>query len=321
MITIGTFNLNNLFSRFNFKGVADDSSAGPDAESSITYTFDSDSIYKLRTYKGKLVKGKDPEKTQTVASRIKSMNVDVLALQEVEDIDTLKQFNKDFLNDLYPFQVLVEGNDDRLIDVALLSKLPVGPVTSWRHAIHPVDTSRPVFSRDLLEVEIWNQSRTKKLLTVFNNPLKSQLVDFRTDPNEGKKENDKKRTRQAEIIAEIVNNRMCDGIPYAILGDMNDTVDSPCLDPIANNVSLGLVNALANPKETHPPKKDNPPPNTKSWTHRFKESGKPARYELYDQIWISPRLQSKLKGAWIDRRTNLTGDGSDHDPAWIVLDI
>ena len=104
---------------------------------------------------------------------------------------------------------------------------------------------------------------------------------------------------------------------YLVVGDMNDPPTSASLAPMA----AGLVNGLSNPVETRPPKPDTPPPPSTAWTHRFKESGKPARYELFDQIWLSPALQDKQNGAWIDRRVNLTGDGSDHDPAWIGLEL
>ena len=40
-----------------------------------------------------------------------------------------------------------------------------------------------------------------------------------------------------------------------------------------------------------------------------------------DQVWLSPALAPKLKSAFIDRRTKLAGDGSDHDPSWVVLDL
>ena len=45
------------------------------------------------------------------------MDLDVLAVQEVEDIDTLRQFVREELKGLYPHSALIEGNDPRLIDV------------------------------------------------------------------------------------------------------------------------------------------------------------------------------------------------------------
>ena len=53
----------------------------------------------------------------------------------------------------------------------------------------------------------------------------------------------------------------------------------------------------------------------------FKFLRKPPRHELFDQIWLSPALKNSLQGAFIDRRTKHGGDGSDHDPAWIELDV
>ena len=64
---------------------------------------------------------------------------------------------------------------------------------------------------------------------------------------------------------------------------------------------------------------DSDQPAAPNWTHRFKETGVPPVYELYDQIWLSPGLSGHLSAACIHRRTNKTGNGSDHDPAWVEL--
>jgi hypothetical protein len=72
-----------------------------------------------------------------MAERILSFAPHVLAVQEVEDIDALNEFGKNFLEQAYPHQVLVEGNDPRLIDVGIYSKLTIGAVVSWTHLVHP----------------------------------------------------------------------------------------------------------------------------------------------------------------------------------------
>lgn len=60
------------------------------------------------------------------------------------------------------------------------------------------------------------------------------------------------------------------------------------------SAGLGLVDWLADPQETRPAKADTPAPASKAGTHRFKQSGKPARYELFGQVWLSlPWLPSK----------------------------
>jgi hypothetical protein len=102
---------------------------------------------------------------------------------------------------------------------------------------------------------------------------------------------------------------------------MNDTPDSEALQPLAQFAALELVDAMTEPQETRPAKADTPAPPTKAWTHRFKEWGQPASYQLFDQIWLRAALQENLSESWIDRCTKHSGDGSDHDPAWVILDL
>lgn len=321
-LTVGTFNLNNLFARWNFGGEIDAVRGGETrVNTTVTYSFTEPESYRIRTYDGMLIMAKSDTDRELIVERIKRMDLDVLAVQEVEDIDTLRSFAVNELDGMYPYQILLEGNDPRLIDLGILSKLPVGAMTSWRYAVHDEDLSRPVFSRDLLEVEILNHSRGKKLFTVYCNHLKSHYVPWNEDPVEGAQKANTRRRRQAETVARIVEARMRPDSSFIVLGDMNDPPDSEQLDGLINAPGLGLVDALSDPQETRPPKHDDPPPATAAWTHRYKESGKPAQYELYDQIWLSPALAGKQQEAWIDRRKLHKGDGSDHDPAWVVLEL
>jgi endonuclease/exonuclease/phosphatase family metal-dependent hydrolase len=319
-ISVGTFNLNNLFSRYNFK--AEISPEDSKLNSKVEYTFTDEETYKVRTYTGKLVSGKPKVDTETIATRIKEMGVDVLAMQEVEDIDTLKEFNRDYLDTLYPYQVLVEGNDPRLIDVAIFSKLPIGAIVSWQKAVHPDNTAEFVFGRDLLEVEIFDQNRQSVLFTLFNNHLKSNYVPWdEEDKEEAEDQIKTRRKQQAEMVASIIKARMKGDSKFIIVGDMNDVPDSELLEPFVKDAELSLVNGLKDAKETRPAKQDDPMPPSPMWTHRFKASGKPAEYNLYDQIWLSPNLGDKIVEAKIGRRTKHKGDGSDHDPAWVVLEL
>jgi endonuclease/exonuclease/phosphatase family metal-dependent hydrolase len=321
-ITIGTFNLNNLFSRYNFYGEIDAISSGnTEVGSTIEYHFADPNKYTIRKYLGNLVKGKPQAERDTIAQRIMAMDVDVLAVQEVEDIDTLKRFNIECLGRMYDYQVLIEGNDERLIDLGVLSKYPIGSITSWKEAVHTADPGIPVFGRDLLELEIWNTTRRRNLFTLYNNNLKSHFVPYNQDPVQGALLANQRRQKQAEVIAQIVEARMRPNSSYIILGDMNDPPNSQWLDLFVSSSALNLQNALTNPVETRPPKADNPMPASSAWTHRYKPSGQPAQYELYDQIWLSPALANKQTGQWVDRRKNHGGDGSDHDPAWIELDL
>ncbi|HEX6263472.1 MAG TPA: endonuclease/exonuclease/phosphatase family protein [Actinomycetota bacterium] len=318
-ITVGTFNLNNLFSRFNFRARVD---AIPEEERDVTVSFEftERGEYWFRTFRGRLIDPMPEEQRRRLAARIKAMDLDVLAVQEVEDVEALRDFNRFHLEGMYPHAVLVEGNDARFIDVAVLSKLPLGGATSWQHEVHPEDPSRPVFARDLLQVEVLNESRSRRLLTVFNNHFTSKFISFGEDPVAAAAAKTARRRRQAETVERIVDRQLRPDSPFVIVGDMNDTPDSEALAGLAQG-SLGLVDGLADPEETRPARPDDPPPATKAWTHRFKQGGQPARYELFDQIWLSPSLGPKQTGAFIERRTLHGGDGSDHDPAWVVLSI
>lgn len=318
-VRVGTFNLNNLFSRFNFSAEVDDD-GGVEVESRTTFSFDDPSEFKLRTYQGRLVKGKPKAARQRIATRIAEMDLDVLAVQEVEDVDTLTHFARTELADLgYRHVVLVEGNDPRLIDVGLLSRLPLGGVTSWRHAVHQDAPDRPVFSRDLLEVEVLNERRSKRLFTVYNTHLKSHFVPFGQDPVAGAAAANERRRQQAESLARIVSARTRPNSAFLVVGDMNDPPDAEPLAALPSKLSLtdGLVSAV----EDRPAPQDTPPAPTHPWTHRFKPARKPAHYQLFDHIWLSRVATENQVGAGINRRTRLGGDGSDHDPAWVELEL
>jgi endonuclease/exonuclease/phosphatase family metal-dependent hydrolase len=175
-----------------------------------------------------------------------------------------------------------------------------------------------VFSRDLVEVEILDD-RGRRLLTVFGTHLKSKFVDFTVDdPAAAAAEAELLRTRQAETIVRIIANRMSTRQRYLLCGDMNDTPDSPAL---AAYQRAGLVNALASPTEVGTVKTKVELPASPAWTSTFKASGQPRTFDLIDQIWLSPALAPKLTGASIGRRRKLARDGTDHDPAWISLDL
>jgi endonuclease/exonuclease/phosphatase family metal-dependent hydrolase len=319
-VTVGTFNLNNLFSRFNFQAEVA-AIAEPDVAGEFSYVFGPGDTIRLRTYRGRLVGPKDAADTGLVAERIRRINLDVLAVQEAEDVDTLRRFNREHLGNMYPHVVLIEGNDPRLIDVGLLSKLPLGGVTSWQRAVHPGASGELVFGRDLNEVEILNAGRSAKLFTLYNTHLKSNYVDFREDPVAGRAAANARRARQAETMARVIKARTRPDSRFVVVGDMNDAPEAAPLQALVADPELRLVNALVNPQETRPPKEDDPMPPSAAWTHRYKEAGQPARYELYDQVWLSPALAPRQSAAWIDRRSKHSGDGSDHDPAWVELEL
>ncbi len=321
-LSVGTFNLNNLFSRWNFTGAVQEL-ADTDVESvTVRYEFSDSGTYRLRTFAGRLVRPKSDVDVARIAERILRADIDVLGVQEVEDIAVLREFNRTQLGGLYSDVALVEGNDARFIDIGVMSKLPLGAVTSHQAAVHPEDPVRRIFSRDLLEVEILDPTRSRRLLTTYITHLKSKFVPFGEEPEETTRRSDERRRRQAETIATIVAGRQRPDGRFVVLGDMNDESHNPSLAALAHIEGQAMVDGLAHPVETRPAPADASGQSaTPRWTHRYKPSGVPAEYTLFDQLWLSRTLGARQTGAFIDRRIRLTGDGSDHDPAWVTLDV
>jgi endonuclease/exonuclease/phosphatase family metal-dependent hydrolase len=343
-VRLATFNLNNLFDRFNFEA---DLGTLPAADRDVHTTYQwvfvghgtgpedpppqldvpTSSTPVIRIQKGvrgELIQGKPPAAQQALAARIAAVDADVLALQEVENLDALRRFNRDHLAEPYAYEVLVEGNDPRFIDVAVLSRLPIVNVTSHRFEVHPDDPMMPVFGRDLLEAQVFNQTRGRKLLTLFVTHLKSKFVPFDDpDPAATESANDQLRTRQAETIARVVAGRTRPDARYLVVGDLNDAPEADTLAPMVSG--LGLVDALAEVTESRaaPPATPENSPTTVRWTHRHSVANAPDTFELFDQIWLSPALAGRVSHAEIERRrawnASSEGVGSDHDPAWILL--
>ena len=341
-VRVGTFNLNNLFDRFNFEVDLGELPAeerdvrttyqwafvgqgtGPgDPPPQLDAPVSSTPIVRIqKDTSGQLITAKPVTAQQALSTRIATLDSDVLAIQEVENLDALRRFNRDVLADAYPYEVLIEGNDPRFIDVAVLSRLPVANITSHRFEVHPDDPTTPIFGRDLLELAVLNPSRKRRLLTLFVTHLKSKLVQFNDpDPDATEAANNLRRTRQAQTIARVVAARMRPTSRYMIVGDLNDSPTAATLQPMITG--LGLVDALTNVVESRPPPAATPDnsPTTIRWTHRHSVANAPDKFELFDQVWLSPPLATNLAHAEIERRVawnaSSAGVGSDHDPVWV----
>jgi len=87
--------------------------------------------------------------------------------------------------------------------------------------------------------------------------------------------------------------------------------------------ALGLVDAITAPVEDEPAKDEKPgeEPQSTAWSYRHTATGQPPEHLLYDHIWLSPSLAGKQTDAFVDRRQRHGGNGSDHDPVWIELNL
>lgn len=216
---------------------------------------------------------------EMTAKVIKDIDADVLALVEAEDRIALRNFNDQVLKPLrahYDHYMLIDGNDERGIDVGIMTKktFPISNIVS-----HVDDRSgkKNVFSRDCPEyiVEVGN----KELLVMVNH-LKSKGFGKAS-------ESDAKRKLQAARIKEIYDLRRKQGIKnIAIVGDLNDTPDSRPLAPLLGSGS-DLKDVFEHPKFDK---------GTREGTF-----GSCAKSNKIDYILLSPNLFGKLQGGGVNR--------------------
>lgn len=241
---------------------------------------------------------------KNIAKVIRTVNADVLGVVEAEDRLVLKRFDSDRLgNRDYDFNMLIDGNDQRGIDVGLYSRFPVGGV--WTHIFDPVGQP-PVFSRDCLEVELLLPNGES--LWVLVNHFKSK---FGGDTPASQS----RRKAQADRVAEILRNDydlrrdlVC------VVGDFNDTPNSAPLRDLLRMQRLHDVLAMEFP---------NSPGNR--WTYRYRNNN-----QQIDYVLVSDPLRDAFQQASVERRgmftngvttpfstvTSWRNAASDHAAVW-----
>lgn len=206
-LRLATFNVENLFARWRFKANVDPADANARG-----WIVDQTQFEEL---------GMD-DKAITGAA-LREIRADVLCLQEVENVDTLKHFRAQALGgrSQYPYVAGVDGNDPRLIDVAVLSKLPITHVRSHQHLMDPSSPTASLFSRDCLEVDVEVGEAEKSTVTLFVNHFKSMIG--------GRAQTRGKRERQAGKVMDIIMERFGHEAPgdhaFVVLGDLNDYLE------------------------------------------------------------------------------------------------
>jgi endonuclease/exonuclease/phosphatase family metal-dependent hydrolase len=253
-VRLATFNVENLFARFRFEADVDPEHAVRDGWNV------NETVFRIQ----------DEDSKRLTGLTIKETNADVIALQEVENLDTLKRFRSVYLGGAraYPYAVSIDGNDPRLIDVAVLSRLPVVHVRTYQHVRA---NGSLIFSRDCLEVDVDVGGRT---LTLFVNHLKSMLDQ--KDPENGRRNTRERRMLQARTVKRIVADRFGGqpgDKPFVVLGDLNDYLKT---DAQGKPGITGLVrwDQVENVVERLP--------SDDRWTHYF--PGKGSLLEGYRQL-------------------------------------
>jgi endonuclease/exonuclease/phosphatase family metal-dependent hydrolase len=241
---------------------------------------------------------KPREEMEQFAQSIELLNADVLALEEVENRDHLQRFVDVFLPDMgYQEVVLFEGNDGRGIDVALLSRVPVGPVRSHRHIRFPGPNGEGTmrFNRDVLAVTL--QPAGGPPVEVWVVHLKSK----RGSGENGVDETEPVRLAEATEVRKLLDEQLARDPQARIIvtGDFNDTIDSKSIQTIVGSGPTAMWSAFTDLGS-------NPAVVT------YNEE--PFR-SVIDHLLCSPALHERfVKGSVRVPQGSVATTGSDHNP-------
>ncbi|WP_422371008.1 endonuclease/exonuclease/phosphatase family protein [Hoeflea sp.] len=238
-VRIATFNAENLMSRFDFSGFRNE--LRQDRVSQL-YDFASEAQYRQAEI-ARAVSLTDDTRQMT-ALAIAEADADILCLQEVESLDTLHRFEYGYLfkmiGDGYRHKVLIEGNDQRGINLALMVRertldgAPIEVLETTSHAHLSYDAAgtytpdleglahpnERVFKRDCLEVDLKIGS---KRLTVYVVHFKS--MGSPRDGLDGRSYSMPVRLAEARTVRKIITERFGAGASskrFVIAGDLND---------------------------------------------------------------------------------------------------
>ena len=221
---------------------------------------------------------------ELVAAVLRRLDADVVLLQEVERLPLLERLAA---RAGYPVARLLEGNDPRGIDVALLSRWPVPSYQG--HATELGADGRQLWPRDAVEAEV---ALGEARLRLVGTHLSSRL----SDPDGTRRRLQSTRLRElADAAAEAH--------PAALLvvgGDLNDEATAPALAPLfADGRWLdGAGPAVAGPA---------------AWTW---SDGR--LLEALDHLAVAAGQGGDLLAGWVAGGADVAA-ASDHRP--VVLDL
>ena len=233
--------------------------------------------------------------TRNTAQVVRDVNADVLAVVECEGRSALLQFGQKLVPEVggeaYAQAMLIDGNDERGIDVGIMSTRnhQIGWMRS--HADDRSYAGERVFSRDCPEYSIWTPSGA--VVWVLINHFKSKGYG-------AKEASDRKRWLQAETTRAIYDRLISEKAEYiAVVGDLNDHPASEALAPLLHDAVLKDVSM-------HP---------------AYQSDGHAGTYargsaqDKIDYILLSPALYEKIRAAGIWRKGVW---GPNKSPSWDV---
>jgi endonuclease/exonuclease/phosphatase family metal-dependent hydrolase len=219
--------------------------------------------------------------TRMTAKVIHEVGADIVALVEAESRPSLVKFHDDVLElthgDSYDHVMLIDGNDDRGIDVAIMSRNGYALDSIRSHVDDRTNGSR-VFSRDCAEYHFKTPGNDR--LVVLVNHFKSKGFGSQVA-------NDERRRLQAQRAKAIYEDLRAGGASnIAVVGDFNDTPDSDPLKPLIQGTDLKDISEQS----------------------AFDDQGRPGTFgngtqsNKIDYILLSPALFAKATGGSIFRK-------------------
>ncbi|WP_433306938.1 endonuclease/exonuclease/phosphatase family protein [Actinoplanes sp. CA-030573] len=212
---------------------------------------------------------------------LRDVGADIVGVIEAESRFALKRFADAGVvtngKPHYPYVMVVDGNDERGIDVGVLAATGF-PLVGQRTHVDDADEVGRVFSRDCAEYHF----RTPGGL-----PVAVLVNHFKSKGYGGKVASDAIRRRQAVRVAAIYRELVAGGVAHvAVVGDLNDTPDSEPLAPLLTGTDLRDISA-------HPAFEDGGRPGTYGYCT--------ARNKL-DYVLLSPAMFAAARGGGIFRR-------------------
>ncbi|MDJ0787463.1 MAG: endonuclease/exonuclease/phosphatase family protein [Myxococcota bacterium] len=266
---------------------------------------------------------------------LRDVDADILAVVEAENRVVLQQFTELIFDRVveelpaasrpspYTNFMLIDGNDDRGIDVGLMTKegFEVGLMRS--HINDRTPEGQRIFSRDCPEYSVTTPDG--EVIWVLPNHFKSKFGgnDARSIA---------KRTAQSVRTAEIYDELRAAGEDnVVVLGDLNDTPDSDPLQPLLAQTDLAEVTASPS---FDPGEFNVPASNTNRGIGTF---GLGNDNQKIDYLLLSPPLFARIrnaglfrKGAWpgsrpqrwsvYDQLEEKIHVASDHHVIWADID-
>ena len=220
------------------------------------------------------------ERADEIAASIRSLEADVVLLQEVESQACLDALSAR-LGDVFDVFLIGETRLPASLDTVVLSKGRVEDVRTHRQdSFQLPEGGQTRFERELLEVHVIIES---KRVAVFTAHFKSKSND---DPSQRLAE----ATRAREVVLGTAEE-MGDAL-VVFGGDLNDTPGSDPLDALELGGDLVRVAAELDPD---------------SWTHIFR-----GNIEALDHLYHADGLGKHVAGSSQVRRDDGRFGGSDH---------